>query len=78
MPTEGEVQMNLPLENADCVGQDELCKENCTPTGVQFKTGDYKEPDYTEADIESHGKFNHEIFCVTGKDLDHIDIEDLY
>ena len=26
LPTEGEVQMNLPLENADCVGQDELCK----------------------------------------------------
>jgi hypothetical protein len=45
MSTEGEVQLNLPLENADCkvqmdlanndcVGQDELCKENYTPTGV--------------------------------------------
>ena len=27
MPTVGEVQMNLPLENADCVGQDEACKK---------------------------------------------------
>lgn len=26
MPTECEVQMNLPLVNTDCVGQDELCK----------------------------------------------------
>lgn len=26
MPTEGEVQMNLPLVNTDCVGQNELCK----------------------------------------------------
>lgn len=27
MSTEGEVQMNLPLVNIDCVGQDGLCKE---------------------------------------------------
>lgn len=75
--TKGEVQMNLT--NIDCVGQDELCKENCTPTGVQTKTGDYKEPDYTEADIESHGgEIPCEVFCVTGKDLDYIDIKDLY
>ena len=26
-----------------------------TPTGVQSKTGDYKEPDYIDADNESHG-----------------------
>lgn len=26
MPTEGEVQMNLPLANTVCVGQNELCK----------------------------------------------------
>lgn len=32
MPTEGEVQMNLA--NNDCVGQDEVCKANRTPTGV--------------------------------------------
>ena len=88
MPTD-EVQMNLTLVNTDCkvqmdlannacVGQDELCKNNHTPSGVQTKTGDYKEPDYTEADIESHGKFNRGIFCVTGKDSDYIDIDDLY
>lgn len=26
MPTEGEVQMNLPLVNTDCVGHNDLCK----------------------------------------------------
>lgn len=54
MPTECENQMNLSLANIDCVGQDELCKN------------------------ESRGKYNHESFCVTGKDSDIIDIDDLY
>ena len=27
---------------------------------------------------ESHGECNHELFCVTGKDLDCIDIDDLF
>lgn len=55
MPTEGEVQMNLPLVNTDCVGHNDLCKN------------------------ESHGrKSDRELFCVTGKDLDCIDIDDLY
>ncbi len=52
MPVRGEVQMNLT--NIDCVGQDDLCKN------------------------ESHDNSNHGMFCVTGKDSDHIDIEDLY
>lgn len=53
MPTEGEIQMNLT--NVDCVGQDELCKN------------------------ESHGrKSDRELFCVTEKDSDYIDIDDLY
>ena len=26
IPTEGEVQMNLPLVNTDCVGQNNLCE----------------------------------------------------
>ena len=52
MPTEGEVQMNLT--NIDCVGQDELCKN------------------------ESHDEYNHGLFCVTEKDLDLIDIDNLY
>ena len=74
------------------------------------KTGDFKEPDYIDADIftpivkigepkvsaeaiqgsipsilddmnidESHGcKIDHGLFCVTGKDLDCIGIDDLY
>lgn len=53
MPTEGGVQMNLPLVNTDCVGQNDLCKD------------------------ESHGECNHELFCVTERDLDLIDIDDL-
>ena len=44
---EGKVQMNLT--NIDCVGHNDLCKVVSTPTGVQSKTGDYKEPDYIEA-----------------------------
>lgn len=27
---------------------------------------------------ESHDNSNHEIFCVTGKDSDYMDIDDLY
>lgn len=74
MPTEGEVQMNLA--NNDCVGQDEVCKANRTPTGVQSKTGDCKEPDYIEANNESHrGKIPCELFCVSGKDGDQIGIK---
>ena len=84
MPAEGEVHLNLPLKNADCVEQDELCKVVSTPTGVQSKTGDYKEPDYIESnnftpkDSESHDNSNHGIFCVSEKDLEGIDIDDLY
>lgn len=36
-------------------------------------------PNYSDiADNESHDKSNHGIFCVTGKDSNYIDIEDLY
>ena len=56
MPTEGEVQMNLPctvckvqmdLANNACVGQDEPCKD------------------------ESHDESNHGLFCVTKESLNH-------
>lgn len=86
----------MDLANIDCVGRDEPCK-----------TGDYKEPDYEEADNftpnvrigeprvsadkgqnsnysdiadnESHGrKTDRELFCVAEKDLDYIDIDDLF
>lgn len=44
-----------------------------------YKTGYYIEFDYIEADSESHGrKIGCELFCVTGKDSDHIDIDDLF
>lgn len=77
MPAICEVQMNLA--NMDCVGQDELCKVVSTPTGVQSQTGDYNEPDYIDADNESHGgEIPCELFCITGKDSDYIDIDDLY
>lgn len=76
MPAICEVQMNLT--NTDCVEQDELCKVVSTPTGVQSQTGDYNEPDYIEVDNESHGECNHELFCITGKDSDYIDIDELY
>lgn len=75
MPTEGEVRMNLPLANIDCVGQDDLCNEvspkvsesPMTNNGI-CKIGDYKEPDYIEADNESQGrKTDRELFFVTGK-----------
>ena len=78
--------MNLPLTNIGCVGQNELYKvvvTNNSETPKQdidvYKTGDYKEPDYIETDNESHGgKIPCELFCVTGKDLDCIDIDDLF
>ncbi len=56
MPTESEVQMNLPctvckvqmdLANNACVGQDEPCKD------------------------ESHDESNHGLFCVTKESLNH-------
>ncbi len=37
------------------------------------------EPNYSDsANDESHVNSNHELFCVTGKDSDYIDIDDLY
>lgn len=68
----------MNLTNIDCVGQDEPCKDNHTPIGVQFKTGDYKETDYIESNNESHGEYNHGSFCITGSDSDYIGIDDLY
>ncbi len=85
MPTEGEVLSEPTLTSIDCVGQNDPCKV-VSPKNLEtpkrdievYKTGDYKEPDYIEVDNESHGECNHELFCITGKDLDLIDIEDLF
>ena len=66
MPVMGEVQMNLPLENADCEVQSDLANIVCIGHNDLCKN-------------ESHsGKIPCELFCVTGKDSDYIDIEDLY
>lgn len=78
MPTEGEVQMNLPLVNTDCVGQNEVCK---VESSNNFKTLKQDAISSKTDDIninESHDNSSHGIFCVTGKDSDYIDIDDLY
>ena len=41
--------------------------------------GNFKEPNYIEADNESHGgKIPCELFCVTGKDSELIDIDSIF
>ncbi|NBJ95425.1 hypothetical protein [Parablautia muri] len=85
MPVMGEVSSEPTLTNTNCVGQD---SKNCK-TG-DFKEPDYivkigepkvsadkeLDPNYLgEADNESHGrKIDRELFCVTGKNIDYIDI----
>ena len=75
----------MNLTNIDCVGQDDLCKvespknsETPMTNNDICKTGDYKELDYTESDNKSHDNSNHGIFCVSGKDSDCIDIDELF
>lgn len=66
MPTEGEVQMNLPLENADCKVQMNLTNIDCMGHNDLCKN-------------KSHcAELHSELFCVTGNDLDYVDIDDLY
>lgn len=66
----GEVQMNLPLANMDCVGQ---------VVSQKVSAGKEQNPNNSDfADNESHGNNNHGIFCVTGDDPRLIDIDDLY
>ena len=71
MSTIGDVQMNLPLVNMDCVEQ-----------VVSQKVLAGKEQNLNNSDMadnESHsGKIPCELFCVTGKDLDYIDFNELY
>ena len=57
--------MNLPLKNADCKVQMNLTNTDCVGQNDLCKS-------------ESHDNSNHEIFCVTGKDSDYMDIDDLY
>ena len=65
MPSEGEVHLNLPLKNADCKVQMNLTNTNCVGYNGLCKN-------------ESHENSNHVIFCVTGKDLDSIDIDSIF
>lgn len=44
----------------------------------KFLANKVDDPNYLgQADSESHGECNHELFCVTGNDSDYIDIDDL-
>ena len=65
MPAEGEVHLNLPLKNADCKVQMNLTNTDCVGQDDLCKN-------------KSHENNNHGIFCVTGKDSEFIDIDDLY
>ena len=66
MPTEGEVQMNLPLENADGEVQMDLANIDCECQNDLCK-------------IDSHGAKLHDgLFCVTGNDSDCIDIDGIF
>ena len=87
LPLENAVcKVQMDLANNACVGQDELYKV-VSPKNWEtpkqdieiYKTDDYKEPDYIEADNESHrGKIPCELFCVTEKDLEFIDIDSIF
>ena len=79
MPTEGEVLSESILTNIDYAGQNELCKvvfpknsETPKQDTVSSKTDDIKI-------YEFHGgKIPCELFCVTGKDLEFIDIDSIF
>jgi len=83
MPVMDEVQNEPTLTNTDCVDQNEPCKVVSSPNGEQSKRGNCKESNtnnFNRNEVsETHSrKFDHEPFCVTGKDLDLIDIDDLF
>ncbi len=57
--------------------------EDSSPNGEQSKTGDCKETDTNNFNLnevsETHSrKFDHEPFRVTGNELEIIDIDDLF
>lgn len=77
----------MNMADVNCVGRDELCKvvtnnSEAPKTRIgEPKVSADKEQSTNNSDStinESHGECNHELFCVTGKDSDYIDIEDLY
>ncbi len=81
--TDEVISKHLIKEFPVCEGQNKLCKVVSTPIGEHTKTVDCKETDSNNFNLnevsESHSrKFDHEPFCVTGKDLDLIDIDDMF
>ncbi len=52
MPTEGEVQMNLPLVNTDCVGHNDLCKNESHCAELHSELFCVTENDLDYIDIE--------------------------
>lgn len=75
MPTEGDVQMNLPLENADCEVQLDLANNACVGHDELCKVIPPNNSDI--ADNDSHDNSNHGIFCVSGNESGFIDINSI-
>ena len=75
----------MNLTKKDYVGQDAPCKVVSNQIGVESKTGDCNEPVYIETnnftpkDSETHSrKFDCESFGITEKDIDLVDMDDLF
>lgn len=79
MPTESEVQMNLPLANIDYVRHDDLCKV-VFPNNSETPKQDTISSKTDDINInESHGrKIGYELFGVTEKDLELIDMDSIF
>jgi len=87
MPVMCEVQSGLTDEVVSkhpikefpiCVGQNELCKVESFNNSKTLKQGSISYKIDNINTNESHDNSNHGIFCVTGKDIDCIDIDDLF
>ena len=70
---------NLPLVNIDYVGQDEVCKVEF-PNNSETPKQDTISSKADDINInESQGqKIGCELFCVTEKDLEFIDIDSIF
>lgn len=76
--TNGVISKHLIKEYPVCIGSDEPCKMVSPQVSGSPKQGSIpSQMDDMNTD-ESHDNSNHGIFCVTGKDLDLIDIDNLY
>ncbi len=75
-----EEMLDMPIE---CEVQSEPCKVVSPPNGDHTKTGDCKETDTNNFNLNEVGethcaKLHNEPFCITEKDLDLTDIEELF